>query len=88
MGATRLVLAASKSISHIFNIYDMYRRSSSTLLARLYQQSTLIFATMPSEISSFNDCGGPRVRSSSLAYWNFRWTVLKPYIVPRHKRLI
>jgi len=27
--------------------------------------------------------------SSSLAYWNLRWTVLKPYILPqRHKRLI
>jgi len=74
-------------------------RQFDALLAHLYQQSMLIFATIAldhpkSALESFqwlrrsSRCvllNG----SSSLIYWNLRWTILKPYILPQHhKRLI
>ena len=67
------------------------------LLARLYQQSMLIFATIildhpKSALEPFQRGSSRYVfsnDSSSLAYWNLRWTVLKSYILPqRHKWLI
>ncbi|EGI63374.1 hypothetical protein G5I_08245 [Acromyrmex echinatior] len=72
---------------------------NSTLLARLHQQSMLIFATIAlghpkSAFEPFQRLQGSSrcvlsSDSSSLAYWNLRWTVLKPYILPqRHKQWI
>ena len=66
------------------------------------QQSILIFATITlghpkSGLETFRGLDSLRGSSrcvlssdsSSLAYWNLRWIVLKPYILPqRHKRLI
>ena len=74
-------------------------RQFDALLARLHQQSMLIFATIA--LGHPKSAFEPFQRlqrssrcvlssdSSSLAYWNLRWTVLKPYILPqRHKQWI
>jgi len=51
--ATRLVLAASKRICRIFNVYDLYRRSSSAFLRRIVGSLT------PTIDANFhNDCPG------------------------------
>ena len=74
-------------------------RQFDALLARLHQQSMLIFATIAlghpkSAFEPFQRLQGSSrcvlsSDSSSLAYWNLRWTVLKPYILPqRHKQWI
>jgi len=71
-------------------------RQFDALLARLYQQSMLIFATIALSPKSALKLFQWRSLwcvlssdSSSLAYWNLRWTVLKPYILSQcHKRLI
>ena len=69
------------------------------LLARLHQQSTLIFATIAlghpkSTLESFQRLRGFSrcvflSDSFSLTYWNLHWTVLKLYILlQHHNRLI
>ena len=99
---TRLVLAASENIYRIFNVYDLYRKSSSAF-GRIVGLLTLTI-----DANFRNDCPGSSEistwalltmressrcvllsDSSSLAYWKLRWTVLKPYLLPKHhKRLI
>jgi len=97
---------ATRSWQHqicpIFNVYDLYRKSSSAI------RRTVASLTPTIDANFRNDCPGlseitlelfQQLReslrcvlssdSSSLAYWNFRWTVLKSYILSqRQKRLI
>jgi len=59
------------------------------MLARLHQQSMLIFPTIALDHPklALEPVAGILAffrNSSSLAYWNLRWTVLKPYILPQH----
>jgi len=70
-------------------------RQFDALLARLYQQLMLIFATialghLKSALST--TAGSSRCvlssDSSLLAYWNLRWTVLKSYILPQRHNTI
>jgi len=68
-------------------------RQFDALLARLHQQSMLIFVTIAlghpkSALEPFQDCRGPRSAFFQINLLE-SWTVLKPYILPqRHKRLI
>jgi len=97
-------LTVSENICRIFNVYELYRRSSSAI-------QRIVDSLTPTIDANFhNDCPGSseislepfqQLRgfsrcvlssdSSSLAYWNqnLRWIVLKPYILSQcHKRLI
>lgn len=91
----------TKIICHIFNVYDLYRRFSSAIrrIVGSLTQSTPIFATIvldppKSALELFRQLRGSlwcvlSSDSSSPAYWNFCWTVLKSYTLSqRHKRLI
>ena len=99
--ATRLlILVASESICRIFNLYDLYQRFSSAIRRIVDSLTPTIDANFrndcpgSSALKFFQRLRGSSrcvfsSDSSSLTYWNFRWTVLKQYILPqRHKRLI
>ena len=100
--ATRLVLRQPQRASVVSLMCTICTkdppRQFDTMLTRLHQQSMLIFATIAldhpkSAFEPFQWLGYLRCvlssNSSSLAYWNLRWTILKPYILSqRHKWLI
>ena len=81
-------------------VYDLYRRSSSIIRRIVGSLTPIIDANFrndalghpKSALELFQRLRGSSQcvlssDSSSLAHWNLRWIVLKPYILPqRHKR--